>query len=291
MAFANARGWSTGRCRSRCSRSPTEAAARPAASGTGRRPRAHRRQRQGARRARRRDQAPGGRDGSRNGGRDGAAGAHAAGFGCARGRRVDARLGIRPVGLSGAPGPHPLFVHMLLPDQEVVVGRRSCSSIPAPTMVGEESRRSSVRAASSSSMLDELDFEKPLTRSRTAWPAPGAEGPPRSRDEVSAPRGPPRQGSSRRSTAGLTAWQRAQVARHPKRPYTLDLHRLALRGLGGAARRSGRMATTRPSSAASRASTARPWSSSATRRGATPARTSRATSACRSPRATARRSG
>ena len=86
----------------------------------------------------------------------------------------------------------------------------------------------------------------------------------------------------------LTPWQVAQVARHPQRPFTLDYiqalftHFEELHGdrtfsddasiVGG-----------------SRASTARRAWCSATRRGATPRRRSRATSACPSPRATARR--
>ena len=89
--------------------------------------------------------------------------------------------------------------------------------------------------------------------------------------------------------SNLAPWQVDQIARHPQRPYTLDyvteiftdfqeLH-------GDRALRRRR----RPSSAAWRASTARPAWSSATRRAATPRSARCATSACRAPRATARR--
>ena len=89
----------------------------------------------------------------------------------------------------------------------------------------------------------------------------------------------------------LTAWQIAQVARHPQRPYTLDyvagmfsdfreLHGDRTYAddpaiVGGLARFNG----------------AAVHGASATRRGATPRRRSTATSACRARRATARRCG
>jgi hypothetical protein len=88
----------------------------------------------------------------------------------------------------------------------------------------------------------------------------------------------------------LTAWQIAQVARHPQRPYTLD-YVAGCSPSSASCTATAATRTTRRSSAGSRASTAGPASSSATRRAATPRRRSTATSACRAPRATARRCG
>ena len=60
--------------------------------------------------------------------------------------------------------------------------------------------------------------------------------------------------------AKLSAWQIAQVARHPQRPYTLDYIERHVHRFPRAARRPQRTPTTRRSSAASRASTAsRAW--------------------------------
>ena len=89
--------------------------------------------------------------------------------------------------------------------------------------------------------------------------------------------------------AELTPWQKVQLSRHPGAALHARLHAPPVRRLRRAARRPRASATTRRSSAAWRASTgARCWSS-ATRRAATPRRTCAATSACRGPRATARR--
>ena len=88
----------------------------------------------------------------------------------------------------------------------------------------------------------------------------------------------------------LYAWQIAQVARHPQRPYTLDYVGEPVRRFPGAARRSRVRRRSRRSSAGSRASTVRRvHGASATRRAATPKRRCCATSACRGPRAIARR--
>jgi acetyl-CoA carboxylase carboxyl transferase subunit alpha len=71
-------------------------------------------------------------------------------------------------------------------------------------------------------MLDELDFERPLTEIETrlgelrAGADPAAAGPEIARLEDRHRR------LQQKIFGGLTAWQRAQVARHPKRPRTLD---------------------------------------------------------------------
>ena len=72
-------------------------------------------------------------------------------------------------------------------------------------------------------MLDELDFEKPLTEIESRLSElRGAEGPRAARDEVA--RLEDRLARLQQKIYGsLTAWQRAQIARHPKRPRTLDL--------------------------------------------------------------------
>ena len=98
---------------------------------------------------------------------------------------------------------------------------KECSSIPAPPW-WQKSSRSSGRAVYSSSMLDELDFEKPLTEIETRLAQlRAAEDPRGSRDEIA--RLEDRLGRLQQKIyGGLTAWQRAQIARHPKRPHTLD---------------------------------------------------------------------
>ena len=75
-------------------------------------------------------------------------------------------------------------------------------------------------------MPDALDFEQPLLEIETRIAALQAEGEPiRTRDEVA--RLEERLHRLRQRTyAGLTAWQRTQLARHPKRPYTRDWCRL-----------------------------------------------------------------
>jgi acetyl-CoA carboxylase carboxyl transferase subunit alpha len=75
-------------------------------------------------------------------------------------------------------------------------------------------------------MPDALDFEQPLLELETRIAALQAEGDPaRTRDEVT--RLEDRLARLRRRTyANLTAWQRTQLARHPKRPYTRDWCRL-----------------------------------------------------------------
>jgi acetyl-CoA carboxylase carboxyl transferase subunit alpha len=77
-------------------------------------------------------------------------------------------------------------------------------------------------------MPDALEFEQPLLELETRIAALQAEGDPvRTRDEVT--RLEERLTRLRQRTyAGLTAWQRTQLARHPKRPYTRDWCRLLL---------------------------------------------------------------
>jgi acetyl-CoA carboxylase carboxyl transferase subunit alpha len=75
-------------------------------------------------------------------------------------------------------------------------------------------------------MPDALEFEQPLLELETRIAALQAEGDPiRTRDEIT--RLEERLGRLRQRTyASLTAWQRTQLARHPKRPYTRDWCRL-----------------------------------------------------------------
>jgi acetyl-CoA carboxylase carboxyl transferase subunit alpha len=77
-------------------------------------------------------------------------------------------------------------------------------------------------------MPDALDFEQPLLEIETRIAALQAEGDPlRTHDEIA--RLQERLTRLRQRTyAGLTAWQRTQLARHPKRPYTRDWCRLLL---------------------------------------------------------------
>jgi acetyl-CoA carboxylase carboxyl transferase subunit alpha len=77
-------------------------------------------------------------------------------------------------------------------------------------------------------MPDELEFEKPLLEieNRIAE-LRAAEDPGVARDEIA--RLEERLARQQhRVYSGLTAWQRAQIARHPKRPHTLDLINLML---------------------------------------------------------------
>jgi acetyl-CoA carboxylase carboxyl transferase subunit alpha len=75
-------------------------------------------------------------------------------------------------------------------------------------------------------MPDALEFEQPLLELETRIAALQAEGDPlRTRDEIT--RLEERLARLRQRTyANLTAWQRTQLARHPKRPYTRDWCRL-----------------------------------------------------------------
>src|SRR5207253_11420175 len=71
-------------------------------------------------------------------------------------------------------------------------------------------------------MADALDFEKPLLELENRIAELRADGGPHARgDEIL--RLEERLARLRQRTyAGLTAWQRTQLARHPRRPYTRD---------------------------------------------------------------------
>jgi acetyl-CoA carboxylase carboxyl transferase subunit alpha len=77
-------------------------------------------------------------------------------------------------------------------------------------------------------MPDELEFEKPLLEleNRIAE-LRAAEDPLEARDEI-AKLEERLARQQQRIYANLTAWQRTQIARHPKRPHTLDLVNLLL---------------------------------------------------------------
>ena len=77
-------------------------------------------------------------------------------------------------------------------------------------------------------MLDELDFERPLAEIESRLvQLRAAEDPGAARDEIA--RLEDRLGRLQQKIyGGLTAWQRAQIARHPKRPHTLDFVALLL---------------------------------------------------------------
>jgi acetyl-CoA carboxylase carboxyl transferase subunit alpha len=77
-------------------------------------------------------------------------------------------------------------------------------------------------------MPDELEFEKPLLEleNRIAE-LRASEEPLEARDEIAKLEDRLAR-QQQRVYSGLTAWQRAQIARHPKRPHTLDLVDLLL---------------------------------------------------------------
>ncbi len=77
-------------------------------------------------------------------------------------------------------------------------------------------------------MLDELEFEKPLLElENRIIRLRASDDPDTVRDEIARLEG--RLGRLQQKIYGnLTAWQRAQVARHPKRPHALDFFQLLL---------------------------------------------------------------
>ncbi len=77
-------------------------------------------------------------------------------------------------------------------------------------------------------MPDELEFEKPLLEleNRIAG-LRASEDPQAARDEISRLEERLHR-LQQKVYGGLTAWQRAQLARHPKRPHALDFFRLLL---------------------------------------------------------------
>jgi acetyl-CoA carboxylase carboxyl transferase subunit alpha len=75
-------------------------------------------------------------------------------------------------------------------------------------------------------MPDELEFEKPILELENRIAELSASGDPLAvRDEIARLEDRLRR-LQQRVYGGLSAWQRAQIARHPKRPHTLDLVRL-----------------------------------------------------------------
>ena len=77
-------------------------------------------------------------------------------------------------------------------------------------------------------MPDELDFERPLLELENRISELRASGDSKTtRDEVGKLQERLLR-QQRKVYGGLTSWQRAQIARHPKRPHTLDLFRLLL---------------------------------------------------------------
>jgi len=77
-------------------------------------------------------------------------------------------------------------------------------------------------------MPDELEFEKPLLElENRITELRASEEPLEARDEI-AKLEERLARQQQRVYSGLTAWQRAQIARHPKRPHTLDLVKLLL---------------------------------------------------------------
>src|SRR6266508_1237319 len=91
-----------------------------------------------------------------------------------------------------------------------------------------KSRACSGRAVYSLNMRDELDFERPLLEleNRIAE-LRASDDAQAARDEIG--RHDERLKRLQHKVYGsLTPWQRAQLARHPKRPHTLDLFRLLL---------------------------------------------------------------
>ena len=77
-------------------------------------------------------------------------------------------------------------------------------------------------------MPDALDFEQPLLELETRIAAlQSEESLPKTRDEIAKLE--ERLARLRQKTyASLSAWQRTQLARHPKRPHTLDFFKLLL---------------------------------------------------------------
>ena len=77
-------------------------------------------------------------------------------------------------------------------------------------------------------MPDELEFEKPILELETRIAELRAsESEAATRDEATKLEERLRR-LQQRIYSNLSAWQRAQIARHPKRPHALDLYKLLL---------------------------------------------------------------
>jgi acetyl-CoA carboxylase carboxyl transferase subunit alpha len=77
-------------------------------------------------------------------------------------------------------------------------------------------------------MPDELDFERPLLELEHRISELRASGDSKTTSDEVGKLQERLLRQQRKVYAGLTPWQRAQIARHPKRPHTLDLFRLLL---------------------------------------------------------------
>jgi len=77
-------------------------------------------------------------------------------------------------------------------------------------------------------MADALDFEKPLLELENRIAELRADGGPHARGDEIARLEERLARLRQRTYAALTAWQRTQLARHPKRPRTLDYIRLLI---------------------------------------------------------------
>src|SRR5262245_12665368 len=78
-------------------------------------------------------------------------------------------------------------------------------------------------------MPDELDFERPLLELEARFAELRAATAPKTGDQIARLEARLRR-LQQRVYGGLTAWQRTQLARHPRRPHTLDYIRLLIDG-------------------------------------------------------------
>ncbi len=125
-------------------------------------------------------------------------------------------------------GRTPLFLHVLLPEQEVVLRIKELAVDPA-ARPGDESGRPArsgqyTRGVCRTSLSSRSRSSSSRTASRSCA---RSEEPLEARDEI-AKLEERLARQQQRVYAGLSAWQRAQIARHPKRPHTLDLIGLLL---------------------------------------------------------------
>ena len=169
--------------------------------------------------------------GNGNGAGNGGASAHACRIrvsAAAESAERAARLG--EGGLPRARGPH-AAVPPRAPcrSRRSCCGSRSCAVDPAPDLVakveGLLGAGQYTRGVCRTSLSSRSRSSSSRTASRSCAPP---EEPLEARDEIAKLEERLGAASSSASTAGLTAWQRAQIARHPKRPHTLDLINLLL---------------------------------------------------------------
>ena len=134
------------------------------------------------------------------------------------------------------PGRVPVFLHLLLDAQEVVVRARGLRSTAARSS-SPRARRFSAPARSAWTMPDALDFEQPLIEIENRIAGLQAqEATQKTREEIAKLED--RLVRLRQKTyTSLTAWQRTQLARHPKRPAHARSLQASLRRLHRAPRR------------------------------------------------------